>query len=341
MKRLVALSCLLLLSSVPIIGCIGFDDGEIIKILHAGSLSGPFSELERKFEEEYPDMEVRREMAGSVETVRKITDQGQEADIVGVADYSLISDLMYDDYASWTIEFATNSMALAYTEDSNHADEITSNNWFEILQREDVKIGFSSPNHDPCGYRSQMVIRLAQEHYEEEDLFEKLIEGYTDIREEDGQITVPENLNHDASKIMVRPAEMELIYALETGDIDYLFIYQSVVQQHENLDMVSLPPEIDLGSPELAEFYGNVSLTMSTGKTIVAQPIVYGITIPTTVRNVEGAEFFIEFLLSESGKEVIQDMGQDSIDPAIVDNIEELPEELRGFVLEKNSGDDP
>ncbi|MFW6304508.1 MAG: tungstate ABC transporter substrate-binding protein WtpA [Candidatus Saliniplasma sp.] len=334
MKKTMTIICILLLAFTVLSGCIGPEEDDIIKIYHAGSLSGPFSELERRFEKQHPNIDVRREMSGSVETVRKVTDQGKEADVVGVADHSLIPDLMYDEHASWTVRFATNRMVLAHTNESNHADEISVDNWYEILQRDDVKFGFSNPNHDPCGYRSQIMIRLAQEHYDEEDLFSELIEKNTAIMEENGTITVPENLEPVVSKVMIRSAEMELIYGLETGDIDYLFIYQSVVEQHEGLEMVSLPEKIDLGSPEHEEFYRTVSLTRSTGENVFGEPIVYGITIPETVRNRKGARLFIEFLLSEEGKEVMEDMGQEPIDPALTDNLDRMPEELRDLVTE-------
>ncbi|MFP4545237.1 MAG: substrate-binding domain-containing protein, partial [Methanomassiliicoccales archaeon] len=74
--------------------------------------------MEKRFEEDHPGVDVRREAAGSVATVRKVTDQGKEPDVVGLADYSLIPDMMYEEYADWTVQFAKNRMTLAYTDQS-------------------------------------------------------------------------------------------------------------------------------------------------------------------------------------------------------------------------------
>lgn len=331
-RKVVGLVIFILLIS-SLIGCIGFDEKETLKVYHAGSLSGPFREIGREFENEYTEVDVRREPAGSVETVRKITDQGQEADIVGVADHSLIPDLMYPEDASWTVRFATNRMVLAHTVESAYVEEIDTDNWFNVLKRDDVKFGFSNPNLDPCGYRSQMVIYLAEEYYGEEGLFEDLIEGYTNIELEGDEIIAPENIDMDTDKVMIRPAEMDLIHQLESGEIDYLFLYQSVVEQQEALEMVSFPEEIDLGSPEHSDFYQRVSLTKGSGESATGETIVYGVTIPKSVRNEERALDFMTFLLTD-GKEIIEDMGQDPIDPPEVDRSEEIPEELKHLVEE-------
>ncbi len=312
-------------------GCITFEKEEALNVYHAGSLSGPFRELGVTFEEKHSEVEVRREPAGSVETVRKITDQGQEPDVVGVADYSLIPDLMYPDYASWTVKFASNRMVLAHTEESLHVDNINEENWFEILEKEDVKFGFSDPNLDPCGYRSQMVVYLAEKHYGVEGLFEGLIEENTNINVEDGDIKVPNNIDMDREKIMIRPTEMDLIHQLEVGEIDYLFLYQSVVEQQEELEMLSFPEEIDLGSPVHSDFYQEVTLTKGSGESVDGKPIVYGVTIPESVRNKERALDFIESLLTD-GKDIMTDMGQDPITPPETDNLEEIPEEIKHLV---------
>ncbi|MCD6330760.1 MAG: tungstate ABC transporter substrate-binding protein WtpA, partial [Thermoplasmata archaeon] len=66
---------------------------EELIIFHAGSLTKPFDELERELEKRN-NIDVKREVAGSVATIRKITELGKKADIVASADYTLIEDMM-------------------------------------------------------------------------------------------------------------------------------------------------------------------------------------------------------------------------------------------------------
>lgn len=338
MKRILACIVIVIALSTMFLGCLGGgDDSQVLYIYHAGSLSVPFNELETLFEEQYPNVDVRRESGGSVATVRKVTDQGKEPDIVAVADYSLIPDMMYDEWADWTVRFAKNRMIIAYTDQSLYEGEINSTNWYEIFQRDGVKYGFSNPNDDPCGYRSQMVTLLAEDHYQNDTIFDNLIEAHTAITAEGYNITVPEtaNLNIDTSKIMVRSAEVDLMSALEAGEIDYLYIYQSVASQHEGVDFLELPEAIDLSSTDYKDNYGKVSITLASGDVQVGNPIVYGITIPTTVRNNEMAIAFMELLLTQEGQDVMESMGQPPIVPPRTDNLAGMPSELQDLVVEQ------
>ncbi|MEF8873165.1 MAG: tungstate ABC transporter substrate-binding protein WtpA [Candidatus Thermoplasmatota archaeon] len=314
-------------------GCLDREDKTKVNVYHAGSLSVPFDELEKKFEDENPGIDVRREPAGSVATVRKVTDQGKKPDVVGVADYSLILKMMYEkDKADWTVRFAKNRMVLAYTDLSSYKNEISTENWYEILEREAVTYGFSNPNDDPCGYRSQMVTLLAENYYGDEYIYDDLVGNHTDIEENDYNISVPKNLGvENVDQITVRSKETDLLGILESGNMDYLFIYQSVAEQHD-LDYVQLPEQIDLSSVEYADNYGKVALIRHTGDRSVGKPIVYGITIPRTVENNDGAIEFIKFLLGETGREVMSTNGQPTIDPPKVDNKQKMPSSLEEMV---------
>ncbi|MFW6040222.1 MAG: tungstate ABC transporter substrate-binding protein WtpA [Thermoplasmatota archaeon] len=335
MKKWVVLITTLLLISTFFVGCTQESENKVLNVYHAGSLSIPFDEMEKKFEEEHSNVDVRLEGAGSVATVRKVTDQGKTPDIVAVADYSLISDFMYDnDKADWTVRFANNRMVIAYTEQSNHKDMVNEENWYEILNKHDVKFGFSNPNDDPCGYRSQMVTLLAENHYSNDTIYDALIESNTAIIAEGNHIIVPEDLEVNTDKIMVRSAEVDLMSALEAGEIDYLFIYQSVAEQHEGVKYTQLPEEIDLSSVNHTSNYNRVTLTRASGEKAQGKPIVYGITIPNTVKNKEIAIEFMKMLLEEEGQNVMESMGQPPIVPAQTDNKNAIPDDLKNLVEE-------
>ncbi|PHP45704.1 tungstate ABC transporter substrate-binding protein WtpA [Methanosarcinales archaeon ex4572_44] len=255
-----------------------------LKIFHAGSLAVPFEEVERQFEALHPNVDVQRETYGSVAAIRQVTDVGKEGDVVASADYSLIPSMMYPDYADWTVRFATNDMVLAYnSEKSKYVDEITQENWYEIIQRDGVTFGFSNPNLDPCGYRAVMVCKLAELSYEEDGLFDELILKNTAITiTEDNDrylIKTPDDLAPNTDKVTIKPKETDLTALVEIGALDYFFIYRSVAVQH-NLHFVDLPEEIDLSKVEQADFYKKIQLQTVDEKTKTGKPIVYGITVP-------------------------------------------------------------
>ena len=301
-----------------------------LKIFHAGSLAVPFEEVERQFEALHPNVDVQRETYGSVAAIRQVTDVGKEGDVVASADYSLIPSMMYPDYADWTVRFATNDMVLAYnSEKSKYVDEITQENWYEIIQRDGVTFGFSNPNLDPCGYRAVMVCKLAELSYEEDGLFDELILKNTAITiTEDNDrylIKTPDDLAPNTDKVTIKPKETDLTALVEIGALDYFFIYRSVAVQH-NLHFVDLPEEIDLSKVEQADFYKKIQLQTVDGKTKTGKPIVYGITVPKNAPNPELGLEFVEFVISESGQHIFDNMGQPPIVPAVGSG--NLPEEL-------------
>ena len=106
---------------------------------------------------------------------RMISELGKPADIMASADYMVINKSLIPEYASWNARFATNQLVLCYTDKSTFADTINQNNWYDILGKKDVQWGHSDPNLDPCGYRSLMVLKLAEVFYGKPGLYDKLL----------------------------------------------------------------------------------------------------------------------------------------------------------------------
>ncbi|MBS3815133.1 MAG: tungstate ABC transporter substrate-binding protein WtpA [Hadesarchaea archaeon] len=313
----------------------GSDSTSNVKVFHAGSLTKPFENLEKIYENKY-DIDLQREPSGSVIAVQKVTEQNRAADVVAVSDYSLIPNMMISNYSNWFIQFARNEMVLTYTKESDYASEINDNNWFEILNRVDVRFGFSNPNDDPCGYRSLMTIQLSEMPYDDNSIFENTISSNTNITSsyENGTwiINAPESEEINPSdKVRIVSKEVDLLHLLSEGSIDYAFEYRSVAVQH-GYEFIELPPEINLGYVDYENVYGKVELSLVDEKPIKGKPIVYGITITSETQNMEGAIRFVELLISEEGQEVFQELGQPPINPAIASNIEDLPEKIEALV---------
>jgi len=336
MRKAVPLIVLALLLSVVASGCTTGESEkeETLIIFHAGSLSVPFQQLESEFAE-YAQKNLgvkvnfQDEASGSVKAVRKVTDIGKKADVVAVADYTLIPQLMVPNYTDFYVLFATNEIVIAFTENSKYADEITSDNWYEILARPGVTFGFSDPNQDPCGYRSVMVMKLA-DYYYNEPVFETLVEKNTNIYYNGSLIVAPKEIQVKGDKVVIRPKETDLVGLVESGSLDYFFIYKSVAEQH-GLKYITLPDEINLKDFNKADFYGKASIYLgSTGKVITAKPIVYGVTVPKDAPHRELAMEFLRFMLGENGRRVFQENHQDFIWPPIA--FGNVPEEIKDIV---------
>lgn len=281
-------------------------------IFHAGSLAKPFSELEELFESQNLDVDVLRESSGSKLAARKVAELKKEADIVAVSDYSVIPEILYPDYADWTIYFAKNSMVIVYTEHSKFSQEINSKKWTEILLRNHVEVGHSDPLLDPCGYRALLVMKLAEEYYDSPMLYNKLT----------GNIPLKN----------IKPEATDLIALAEAVELDYHFNYKSVAEQH-HLKYIDLPDEINLGNLKLKEYYKNAKVEFrdKEGKIIKVngEPIMYGITILKNAPNRNMAEKFLKLLLSEEGRNILSKNFQEPLNPPECDKKGSLPETLK------------
>ena len=304
---------------IPFVGCNQQESkkrngiGGDLVIFHAGSLAVPFKALADSFNIIYPDIKIKAESGGSLASIRKITDLNRHCDILASADYSLINKLMIPDFASWNIQFAGNEMVLAYNNNSLK-QKLTSANWYSLLLDPQVRYGRSDPNSDPCGYRTILSLKLAEQYYNSPGLTNRFLQK--DNR-------------------YIRPKEVDLLALLESGTIDCIFIYKSVAMQH-HLSYLVLHDSINLGNPEMEEIYRKVSVEVAgnkPGETIKqhGEPMIYGITIPKSSENGKAAELFVRFLLSD-GMEIIERMGQRRVSPIVSGNHELLPESLKTLV---------
>ena len=268
---------------------------EKVIIFHAGSLTVPLARIEKDFEAANPGIDILREAGGSTKMARMISELGKPADIMASADFKVIDKTLIPGHADWNIRFATNQLVLCYTDKSRYADEVNADNWYKILAKKDVVWGHSDPNLDPCGYRSLMVLQLAEKYYNDPGLYDRLIANRPEKN--------------------VRPKSVELVSLLKTGNMDYAWEYLSVAIQHE-LKYLTLDDHINLGNYQFDAFYKQAQVKV-TGKkpgewiTRTGQSVTYGITLVKDAPNADGAIRFLEYLLSaDGGLKVLKDMGQ-------------------------------
>ncbi len=319
----VLLLMLMLLAGCTVItGCTQQQEQEKTELLviPAGSLLVPFETIEEGFEELHPEVDVLLEGHGSIQAVRQVTDLHREADVVAVADESLIPDMMYipmehgtGNYADTYTPFATNEMVVAYTKKSLYSEEINASNWYEVLMRPDVRVGISNPMLDAAGYRAFMVCALAENQYNDDRIFDAIIGDHVvgGVEESEGSagmtITLPELVKPSSDKLAIRDGSIYLLALLDAGGIDYAFEYRSVSEEH-GLAWIDLPAGVDLSSEEFAETYSGVHVQLgfdrftSIGSLRSGRPIVYGITVPNNAPNPQLAEEFVAYVISEFEK---------------------------------------
>jgi len=324
-------------------------------VFAAGSLIIPFAEIEKAFEIKYPDIDVHAEYHGSIQVMRHVTELHEPIDVVATADASLVPMLMYatnspetnQPYANWFIRFAGNKLVLAYTEQSKYADEIDAQNWTEILAREDVRYGLPDPRFDAAGYRAFMAYALQENEWQRYDIFKSFVKDQfsfpvTIFREDDKTtIRIPEILEtKSGSHIFIRGASVFLIALMESGDLDYAFEYESVIRQH-GLKMVSLPDSINLGNLSLRDQYQKVEVKLdfqrfSTVKPLfIGEPIEYAINIPSSSPHPEAAALFIQFLLSDEGRAVMEKNQHPLLDTYPANGYDQMPEILQEICVEE------
>ncbi len=271
----------------------------------------PIKKLTEAYRSVDPSVTVLTEAAGSRICARKIRELNRQCDLMISADESVIETLLIPENAEWYVTFASNEMGIAYGMHSLEADLVNSSNWPAILLRPDVTVGRSDLNSDPCGYRTVLVLKLAEKALNLPGFAQKV-------------------LQKPATRI--RPKETDLIGLLQVGEIDYLFIYRSIAVQHD-MPFIRFPDNINLGNPEYQDQYSKVSLLISGKKpgsriTKEGDTIKYALTIPVGAEHAKAALDFIRFLLSEPGRRILRQCGMVPYDSPSVKNRDKIPESL-------------
>jgi molybdate/tungstate transport system substrate-binding protein len=264
-------------------------------VFNAGSLAKPFSDLLGSFKARYPGVAPAQENSGSLEAARKLTELGKIPDVIGVADYGVISKILIPEHASWFATFARNAMVLIYTGQSLGAGEINGQNWWQVLLRPGVRSGRAEPALDPNGYRTLMAFQLAEMFYRQPGLAARL--------------------ERALGPRYIRAKEADLTALVQAGELDYSWSYVSIART-AGLRHVDLPPEIDLSDPALADWYSQARVRLPGARRAGAdsvefrgEPIVYALTIPRRAPHPQTAAAFVRFIFSPEGRAILTKNG--------------------------------
>jgi molybdate/tungstate transport system substrate-binding protein len=273
-----------------------------LTLFNAGSLGRPLRAAADSFAARQ-HVTVAQENAGSLETARKLTDLGKIPDVIALADYDVFPQLLMPKYATWYALFARDRMVIAYTPKSKFASEITAKNWTSVLLRAGVETGRANPDLDPNGYRTLLVLQLAETFYAQPGAAARLLAA--------------------SPARNIRPKSADLVALLQAGEFDYIWAYESVAQA-ASLSYLTLPAEIDLSDPADSARYATASVrvagnTPHDSVTFRGSPIVFALSIPVGVAHAALAARFIAYLFSPDGQRVLRANKLDVLaHPAIV-----------------------
>ena len=141
-----------------------------LTIFAAGTLAVPFKEIAALFEKKYPNVTVQAQFGGSVKMAKQITELHQDADLLAVADYSVIPKYLFAATASpltpsgTSASRATRSPSSIPTRASTRTRSMRTTGT-RCWPGKGVEIGRSNPDTDPSGYQTVQMLDLAEKYY--------------------------------------------------------------------------------------------------------------------------------------------------------------------------------
>ncbi len=207
-------------------------------------------------------------------------------------------------YTKWYVEYATTSIVVAYNPKSKYASQLKAiasgtepvKDLFGIFQKPGFKLGRTDPNIDPQGRAFIYMLELAAAKYHlPSDTVTKILGGPL--------------ASTKSSEIY---AEASLDATLQSGQLDASSAYLSqAIQLH--LPYITLPADINLGSPADAAQYHNASITITGNMTKHGSPLTIDITTIGTP-TVAGTAF-VAYVLSPAGLALHKQGGYTLITP--------------------------
>jgi len=285
--------------------------------------------LENAFTNSTGIMMAPPKSAGSLLLAQQIAQGNPVSVFIAVSRSAMRPAYLGNQSSGWAIAFASDQMTLAYSNASiqnsaassilaaynSAAASNTTEAWysfFSSITSGSVKIGISNPNADPAGYRAWIVLEAASQAYANNStLF--------------GNRIISNNGN------ITGASAADLVGPLETGQIQFLFIYKSAAIAHK-LNYLQLPDQVNLGNPKYSKFYSQFSYTLSKGVEKGAVIALY-ITVPADSTDTADSLQFVVFVVKNSPP-LLSPFGLIPMTPARLYNSTTIPEPLQELVTQ-------
>ncbi len=290
-----------------------------VSVMYAGSLTGLF---EKKIGPAFgtaTGFSFQGEGKGSVAIANLIKGKVRTPDVFISADPTVNSSLQgaaNGNYVSWWVPFVRTELVVGWSPRSRFAADFEAarqgrRSWQSVLAEPGLRLGRTDPELDPKGYRTLWLFQLDEER--------------TGAAGEGQRILgAPDN------PAQIFPEE-QLVARLQSGQLD-AGIFYTIEAIDAHLSYLSLPASVNQGDPAQAAHYARVSFTTKKGTTFRGSPILYTVTIPSTVRHDRGAEAFVQFLLSKRGRELLAEGGLLDVMPAVSGDPAAVPAAVQPYL---------
>lgn len=256
-----------------IAGCVG--GGESVQVLAAGSLAQTFeSFVNPAFAEEF-GVAVHGEYFGSMAVMRMVTDRTKHPDVVVSADATLLRDRLYEEHASWDVEFASNVLGIGYDPKTPFGAGLQAGNpWYELLlDRPKGVIAIGDPALDPLGYRALQAFELAEREHN--------LDGFREAAE---------------ARVHQEPDEPQLLAQVETGARAGAICYRNMAVDR-GLPFREFPSAYNFADPRRADHYATATITVGDGDfPVFGRLIRYNATVLEKAEHPTAGRQLVQFL---------------------------------------------
>src|SRR5579875_2700720 len=249
---------------------------------------------------------------GSLLLANEIAQGNPVSVFISVSKSAVSSLYLKNEFSGWAIAFAADQMTIAYSNatlknpaavsvidsfQKAQASNLTQDwaNFYSNLTSGQIKVGISDPNSDPAGFRAWMVLEAAGYAYEN----------------------------------VTSSSAAELVAPLETGQIQFLFIYKSSAIS-QNLKFLQLPSAVNLGNPKYSAYYSRFTYSISSGVQKGA-PITLFVTVPKDSTDPSDSITFVIFVV-KNAPTLLTKFGITSISPAVLYNDSNVPSQIQGLL---------
>jgi len=195
-----------LFAAIVLSSCGGQDEGEVVLVMAASSLTNAFSEIELAFESAHPEIDVQLNLAGSASLREQIL-QGAPADVFASANSATMQAVLDAGEATTSVTFATNTLQIAVPLDNPGA--VTG---IADLANEDLLVGLCG-EQVPCG-------QFARQALEQAGVVASVDTNEGDVR--------------------------ALVTKLEAGELDVGIVYATDVLSSNEITGIALPATTDV-----------------------------------------------------------------------------------------------
>lgn len=297
-------------------GTIPTGNQDKVFVMYAGSLVKIFEEvIGPAFQNEsgYPYV---GEGKGSVQVSNLIGDGFRTPDVFVSAGTVPITRLMNNTppLVDWLLRFGAAEIVIAYSANSPHFGDLEKARigeipWYDVVSQNGFKLGRTDPELDPKGYYGIIAAELANSYYNDSSINNRV-------------------LGEDRNPKQVFPEET-LKTVLESGTLDAVVAYKHEAISR-GLSYMTLPKEINLGDPTYSNMYKRANYTLqSEHKAIYGEPIEFAITVPKTVKNIDGATAFVNFLISKNGSRLLESQGLNPTNITMEGNTDDIPSVIK------------